>query len=116
MPNITKPVPLQTRKRTAAPFVLSPAASLRRSWRLKHNARALRFFEFFHRRARAEQIPISVDIVDARDCGPEFVLARPRGRESCLVAGIRLVPFVGSNLLRGVRRVLEQIAFPILFS
>src|SRR3954466_6656091 len=116
MPNITKPVPLQTRKRTAAPFVLSPAASLRRSWRLKHNARALRFFEFFHRRARAEQIPISVDIVDAGDCGPEFVVARPRRGKSCLLARVGAVPFVGRDLSRGVRRVLEQIALPILFS
>ena len=70
----------------------------------------------FHWRARAEQISIAVDVVDAANCGPEFVVARPRRGKSCLLARVGAVPFVGRDLSRGVRRVLEQIALPILFS
>src|SRR6516165_6850252 len=116
MPNIMKRVPLQRRKRTAARFGSFPLALAPRSWCRKHSAPALRVFEFFHWRARAEQIPIAIDVVDAANCGPEFVVARPRRGKSCLCARVGAVPFVGRNLSRGVRRVLEQIVLPILFS
>ena len=46
-----------------------------------------------------------------RDGGPEFVFACPRRGKSCLFARVGVVPFVGRDLSRGVRRVLEQIVF-----
>src|SRR5207342_3497985 len=78
--------------------------------------RALPGLELFHWRARAEQIPIAVDVVDAGNYRPEFVVARPRRGKSCLFARVGAVPFVGRDLSRGVRRVLKQIALPIMFS
>src|SRR5213592_201572 len=98
-------------------YASSPPASLQRpSSRQKHSARELPLFELFHWRARAEQIPIAVDVVDAASCGPEFVVARPRRGKSCLLARVGTVPLVGRDLSGGMRRVLEQIALPILFS
>src|SRR5436189_3019975 len=74
------------------------------------------FLEFFDRRAGAEQISVAVNIVDPRDRGPEFVVACPRRGKRRLFARVGAVPFVGSNLSRAVRRVLEQIILPIGFS
>jgi hypothetical protein len=72
--------------------------------------------EFFDRRTRAEQIPVAVNTVDARDGGPKFVFARPRSGKSCLFARVGTVPFVRGDLPRGVRRVFEQVVLSILFS
>ena len=43
------------------------------------------FREIFHGRAGAEKISVAVNIVDARDGGPEFVFARPRRGEGGLL-------------------------------
>ena len=40
----------------------------------------------FYQRAGAEEISVAVNVVDAANCGPEFVLARPGPGESCLFA------------------------------
>ena len=69
--------------------------------------RALFSLKLFHRRTGAEQVPIAVDVVDAANGGPEFMVARPRRGESCLFARVRAVPFVGGDLSSGVRRVFE---------
>jgi hypothetical protein len=48
--------------------------------------RALALFEPFHWRAGAEKISIAVNVIDACDSGPKFVVARPWRRESSLLA------------------------------
>src|ERR1044071_2670857 len=50
------------------------------------------------------------------DGGPEFVVARPGSRESCLFTRVRPIPGVGCNLSRSMRRVFEQGILAILFS
>ena len=44
------------------------------------------------------KIPIAVNIVDARDRGPEFVFARPRRRIGGLLSRVGAIPFVRRRL------------------
>ena len=60
-----------------------------------------------HTHARANQVAVAVDVVDAADGGPEFEFAQARYRERRLFARIRPVPIVRRNHVRRVRRVLE---------
>jgi len=69
--------------------------------------------ERFHRRARAEQIPVSMNIIDPANSWPEFVFARPRRRERRLFACVRPLPIVGSDLARSVRRVFQHVVCAI---
>src|SRR5258706_15982246 len=54
---------------------------------------ALFFLEVrFHRDAGTNQMPVTVDIVDATDGRPELVLTRPRRRKRGLLARVRMIP------------------------
>ena len=52
---------------------------------------------------------VAVDIVDAGDAGPEFVLTEPRGRPGGLRARVGSRPVVGSYGGCGVRGVFERV-------
>src|SRR5579883_2956081 len=66
----------------------------------------LRFGEGFHPNAGANEIAIAVYVIDATDCGPEFVLAHPTRRKCRVLARIGAFPFVGTNDFRRVRSEL----------
>jgi hypothetical protein len=51
----------------------------------------------FHRQARADEIAVAVDVVDAADGGPELVLAQPRRGIGGNFAAVRAVPLVGDD-------------------
>ena len=70
----------------------------------------------FYQRAGAKEISVAVNVVDTRDGRPEFMFACPWRRESCLLARVGPVPFVGRDLSRRVGRVLEHVILSILFS
>ena len=61
--------------------------------------------EFLDWRAGAKQISIAVNVVDARDARPEFVVTQPGRGEGGLLARIRVIPLFGSDLSRRVGRV-----------
>ena len=61
------------------------------------------------------KIPIAVNIVDSRNRRPKFEVARPRRGKGGLLARVGVVPFIGSNLLRGVGRVFQDVVLPIRF-
>src|SRR5206468_6724515 len=69
--------------------------------------------ERLNRWTAAEQVPVAVDVVDARDRGPELVLARPGSRERRLIAGVRPAPFVGRDGARGVGCALEDVVLAV---
>ena len=62
-----------------------------------------------HGRAAAEDMSVAVDIVDAGDAGPEFVLAEPGGGPGGLGATVGAGPLVAGDARRGVRGVFEGI-------
>src|SRR5882724_8701264 len=111
MPSIMRPATPPRKKRTAPRCATSHRAcprlpSSRRS-RLKSGYRV----ERLDRRASAKQISVAVNAVDSSDGGPELELAGPRRGIGRLFARIGMVPFVGDNLLRGVRRIFQHVVF-----
>ena len=64
---------------------------------------------FENRRAAAEDMAVAVDIVDAGDARPEFVLAQPWRRPGGLGARIRARPLVAGDTCGRVRGVFERI-------
>src|SRR5437588_8245600 len=68
-------------------------------------------FVRFDRRTRAHQVLVAVDVIEPSDRGPELVLAHPGHGKGRAVARIRPVPAVVGEILRGVRRALEQVLF-----
>ena len=64
---------------------------------------------FPDRRARADEVAVAEDVVDAADGGPEFVVAQPGGRVGGLGAGVGVVPRLGREGVGGVGRVFEEI-------
>ena len=52
---------------------------------------------------------VAVDIVDAGDAGPEFVLAEPWGGPGGLRARVGSRPVVGGDGRCGVRGVFERV-------
>src|SRR5882724_2327526 len=58
--------------------------------------------ESFHADARADEVAIAIDVVDAADRGPEFVVVEPFGGETGLFARIRTVPVIGGEHVGGV--------------
>ena len=68
--------------------------------------RELPIVELFDRWTGTEQISITVNVVDPAYSWPEFVFARPRRGKGCLLASVRTVPILGSDLPRSVWRFL----------
>src|SRR6185369_13244270 len=62
-----------------------------------------------HRRARADEVPVAVWIVDPTDRGPEFMLADPPRRIRRLLARILVRPVVADHRGRGVRGMLQRV-------
>ena len=60
-------------------------------------------------RTAAEHMAVAVDIVNAGDAGPEFVLAKPWCRPGGLGARIRSRPLIAGHTRRGVRGVCERV-------
>ena len=63
-------------------------------------------------RQLGDEEAVAVDVVDARDGGPELGLAHPGGGEGCLLAVVGAVPLVRHHLLGRVRRMLQRVAQP----
>ena len=61
-----------------------------------------------HRRARADEVSITVDVVHAADGGPELRFLDVREREGRRFARVGAVPVVGHDVLHRVRRVVER--------
>jgi len=64
---------------------------------------------FEDRRTAAEHMAVAMDIVDAGDAGPEFVLAEPWRRPGGLGARIRAQPLVAGHTCSCVRGVFEWV-------
>src|SRR6266705_1224904 len=61
------------------------------------------------RRARADEMAISIGFVDAAHAGPEFMVAYPGSRKGSLFTAVGSIPFVGRHHLCRVGSVLQQI-------
>ena len=112
-----RPTPAAMQLPTSAapnePLNLSGAIRMRIGMRTSY-ARCRRLTilgKLFHRRAGAEEIAVAVDVVDPRHGRPEFVVARPARRDRRPARASRDGSSCRRHLLRGVRRVFEQIVF-----
>ena len=68
-----------------------------------------RFLAFPDRWAAAEDVAVAVDVVDAGDGGPEFVLTEPWGGPSGLAAWVGAGPLVRRHTGCRVRSVFERV-------
>mmetsp|Transcript_19985 Transcript_19985/g.64911 ORF Transcript_19985/g.64911 Transcript_19985/m.64911 type:complete len:484 (-) Transcript_19985:1651-3102(-) len=69
----------------------------------------LRLDENLHGRARADEVPVSVGVVDAGGGRPELLRLEPRNRVGPLCARVGPVPLLGHAYGHGVRRVLKHV-------
>jgi len=74
---------------------------------------AATLLEGFHSYTRANEIAIAIDVVDATDGGPEFVVTEPFGGEAGLLAGVGAIPIVGGKHVSGVGRAFQEIVLCI---
>ena len=61
-----------------------------------------------HRRARANQVSITVDVVDAADGGPELRVLDVGQREGRRLPTISAVPVVRDDVVHRVRGVMQR--------
>ena len=54
-----------------------------------------------HRRARADEVPVAVDVVDAADGGPELRVLDVRERKRGRLARVGPVPVVRDHVVHG---------------
>src|SRR5262249_37463805 len=67
----------------------------------------------FHRWARADEMPVAVDVVHPVDGAPVFVAQQPFDREARQRACIRAIPVFISEIENGMWCVLEDVVFAI---
>jgi len=79
-------------------------------------ASKLKSAEFFDRRAGAEQIPVAVTLSILATDGQNLCSRVQGAGKRGLLARVGAIPFFRSNLLRGVRRIFQQIVLPVSFS
>lgn len=103
---------------------LSPCAALSRASRHRgHRSRGLRSFfsrcsgvrEGFERRAIADQVPISVSIIDTIDRRPIFIDTESARGETGGFARIGVIPYA-DQILDRMRRIFQWIIQPIRLS
>ena len=62
-----------------------------------------------HRRTNTDEVPITIDVVDAGHRRPELVSSNPRRRKGGLLTAIGVRPFVRRQGQGGVGRVLQKV-------
>src|SRR6266404_5184183 len=67
----------------------------------------------FHRWARADEMPVAVEVVHPVDGAPIFVAQQPLDREARQCACIRALPVFIAEIETGMRCILEDIVFAI---
>ena len=63
-----------------------------------------------HPYARANRIPVAVNVVNAADVRPEFVFVQPLRQKRRLLARVRTIPIVHRNLA-SARKNLAKLTF-----
>lgn len=66
--------------------------------------------EVSDRRACANKISITEDVVDSANCGENLASSvDPGGREGCLFSGVAVLPLITNDVIKSMRSILDHI-------